>query len=86
MQWNDATFENANGNLQRIWNEISFEIHWKLHRKKNLDSYEKGLHQQRDHKGMEGGLVKKNLQVSIFYQFSANTIFPVCQIMEKWFP
>ena len=31
---------NANVNLQRIWNEISFEIHWKLHREKVFDSNE----------------------------------------------
>ena len=27
-KWNVAKFENANGNLQRIWNEIAFEINW----------------------------------------------------------
>ena len=40
-KWNVAKFGNANVNLQRIWNEIAFEIHWKLHREKVFDSNEK---------------------------------------------
>ena len=39
--WDFAKFGNANVNLQRIWNEIAFEIHWKLHREKVFDSNEK---------------------------------------------
>ena len=42
-KWNIANFGNANVNLQRIWNEIAFEIHWKLHREKVFDSNEKGF-------------------------------------------
>ena len=42
-KWNFAKFENANVNLQRTWNEIAFEIHWKLHREKVFDSNEKGF-------------------------------------------
>ena len=40
-KWNFAKFENVNVNFQRIWNEISFEIHWKLQREKVFDSNEK---------------------------------------------
>ena len=39
--WDVAKFGNANVNLQRIWNEIAFDIHWKLHREKVFDSNEK---------------------------------------------
>ena len=39
-KWKVAKFGNANVNLQRIWNEIAFEIHWKLHREKVFDSNE----------------------------------------------
>jgi len=38
--WDVAKFGNANVNLHRIWNEIAFEIHWKLHREKVFDSNE----------------------------------------------
>ena len=38
--WDVAKFGNANVNLRRIWNEIAFEIHWKLHREKVFDSNE----------------------------------------------
>ena len=41
--WDVAKFWNANVNLQWIWNEIVFEIHWKLHREKVFDSNEKGF-------------------------------------------
>ena len=50
LKWNVANFNynrdvakfgNANVNLQRFWNEIAFEIHWKLHREKFFDSDEK---------------------------------------------
>ena len=34
---------NANGDLQIIWNEFAFEIHWKLHREKVFDSNDKGF-------------------------------------------
>ena len=40
-KWNVAKFGNANVNLQRIWNEIAFEINLKLHREKVFDSNEK---------------------------------------------
>ena len=39
--WDDAKLVNSNVNLQRIWNEIEFEIHWKLHVEKFFDSNEK---------------------------------------------
>ena len=39
--WDVTKFGNANVNLHRIWNEIAFEIHWKLHREKVFDSNEK---------------------------------------------
>ena len=41
--WDVAKFGHANVNLQRIWNEIAFEIHSKLHREKVFDSNEKGF-------------------------------------------
>ena len=40
-KWNVAKFGNANVNLQRIWNEIAFETHWKMQREKVFDSNEK---------------------------------------------
>ena len=36
--WEVAKFGNSNVNLQRIWNEIAFEIHWKMHREKVFES------------------------------------------------
>ena len=39
--WEVAKFVNANVNLQRTWNEIAFEIHWKLHIEKVFESNEK---------------------------------------------
>ena len=39
--WDVAKFGNAIVNLQRIRNEIAFEIHWKLHREKVFESNEK---------------------------------------------
>ena len=39
--WDVAKFGNENVNLQRIWNKISFEVHWKFHREKVFHSNEK---------------------------------------------
>ena len=41
--WDVAKFGNENVDFQRIWNEIAFEIHWKLHREKVFDSNEKSF-------------------------------------------
>ena len=44
MQMKFLEIWNENGNFQRIWNEIAFEIHWKCHRDKVFDSNIKILH------------------------------------------
>ena len=60
-KWNVATFGNANVNLQRVWNEIAFEIHWKLHREKVFDSNEKGFASAKRYLGRGGWLIQKEL-------------------------
>ena len=57
-KWNVAQFENANENLQRIWDEIAFEIHGKLHREKVFDSNERGFALAKRSQG-RGGLVSQ---------------------------
>ena len=67
-KWNFAIVEmkmkcckirNSNRNLQRIWNEIAFEIHWKLHREKVFDSNEKGFALAKTSQGSGGCLSQK---------------------------
>ena len=59
--WDVAKFGNANVNLQRIWNEIEFEIHWKLHREKVFDSNEKGFALAKRSQGLGGWVSQKEL-------------------------
>ena len=61
--WDVAKFGNASVNLQRIWNEIAFEIHWKLHREKVFDSNEKGFALAKRYEG-RGGWVRRGGWVS----------------------
>ena len=59
--WDVVKFGNANVNLQRIWNEIAFEFHWKLHREKVFDSNEKVFALAKRSQGRGGWVSKKEL-------------------------
>ena len=76
-KWNVAKFENANVNLQWIWNEIAFEIHWKLHREKVFDSNEKGFALEKRYQGLEGvGESKRTYKLQFSVEFSQLQSFP----------
>ena len=64
--WKVAKFWNANVNLQRIWNEIAFEIHWKLHREKLFDSNEKCFALANRSQGCGGWVSQKELTICNF--------------------
>ena len=81
--WDVAKFGNSNVNLQKIWNKIAFEIHWKLHQEKVFDSNEKCFALAKRSQGRGGWVSQNNLQVAIFRQISAITVFTRCHLTEN---
>ena len=70
-----------------ICKEFEMKLHLKFiencTERKFLTPMKKFLHEQRDPKDLEGGRVKKNLQVAIFRRISSTSVFPKCHLMEN---